>query len=267
MTTTIGDLERLTERLAPITLDELDESVSLQIRTDRKYVIASGLAHALVDQRLATDARVLEIDGRRVSGYESVYFDTPAFDSYLGAARRRPDRFKVRTRRYVDDGSCWVEIKQRTRRDQNHKLRRTHDPGRPASLTPESLEFVSSCPRIGSLAVRLAPVVRTQYRRTTLKVGVQRVTVDAGLVCDDLAGDAVGIGELMIVETKSAGGPGAVDRALWALGCRPVRISKFAIAVASFHPSLPDHRWHRVLSRFVTPCPAGAAAIRDRRSA
>ncbi|NKY40828.1 VTC domain-containing protein [Cellulomonas septica] len=99
-------------RLAPVTLDELLTDAALQTRVDRKYVLPVTALDALLDG-LDPATRVLEIDGRRASAYRSVYFDTPALTSYLGAARRRRGRFKVRTRTYVDDGACWVEVKTR----------------------------------------------------------------------------------------------------------------------------------------------------------
>lgn len=245
--------------LAPIGLDEVDDRMALQTRSDLKYVVDRSVLTDLVGE-LGADATVLEIDGLRTFRYESVYFDTPEFRSYLGAARRRPDRFKVRTRRYVETETCWVEVKRRTRRGMTIKTRRGHDPGRPATLTPEALTFVSGFEAVRPHAVRLRPVVRTRYRRATLVVGGQRVTVDTDLSCDDLGSRTIGVGERLVVETKSSGGPGPVDRALWSRGCRPVVISKFAVAMASFHPELPANRWRRTLDRFVVRCDAERAA-------
>ena len=47
-------------------------------------------------ERLGGGIRVLQIDGRRMSRYQSVYFDTPGGSFYLAAARRRRRRYKVR---------------------------------------------------------------------------------------------------------------------------------------------------------------------------
>ena len=89
--------------LPTIGLDDLMETAALQTRRDRKYLLPVDEAWALLD---GTAARVLEIDGLRSFDYESIYFDTASRDSYLGSARRRPRRFKVRTRTYLDTQEC-----------------------------------------------------------------------------------------------------------------------------------------------------------------
>lgn len=54
---------------------------------------------------------------------------------------------------------------------------------------------------------------------------------------------------LALVETKTAGPPCAVDRALWRLGYRPVTISKYCTGLAALAPELPANKWNRVLRR------------------
>ena len=96
--------------LSTISLAELSARAALQTRVDRKYVLP--LAEALVlPDRLAGQARVLEIDGERRFRYRSVYFDTPDLVSFRLTAHRRRRRFKVRTRTYLDSAQCWLEVK------------------------------------------------------------------------------------------------------------------------------------------------------------
>jgi hypothetical protein len=54
----------------------------------------------------------------------------------------------------------------------------------------------------------------------------------------------------VLVETKSPGSGGAADRALRELGLRPVRISKYCVAVALLHPGIRANPWHRTLRRY-----------------
>jgi hypothetical protein len=247
------------DELRGIELAEVDATVALQTRIDRKYVIAPRQLELLLE-RIADEARILDIGGRRRFGYRSVYFDTPAFDSYLGAARRRPDRFKVRTRMYVGEtggvDASWIEVKLRTRRGQTAKHRQAHDPRHPASLTSPSLAFVAGFARLAPIAHELDPVVTTCYRRSTLVMGASRATIDVGLEC--LAGDGsqrdriVTLGDRVIVETKSERAPSVVDRALWDLSIRPTVISKFAIGAATLFPELPCNKWHRTIADHVS---------------
>ncbi|NNE96078.1 MAG: VTC domain-containing protein, partial [Acidimicrobiales bacterium] len=94
----------------PVGLDELNSIASLQTRVDRKYVICRSDLGELTLQ-IGSVARVLEIDGRRQFGYWSTYYDTPDLDSYLAAARKRPRRWKVRVRSYLDSDLHYVEVK------------------------------------------------------------------------------------------------------------------------------------------------------------
>ena len=93
----------LVDALPGLGLEEVDARAALQTRVDRKYVVDPrtwGEVLATLDR-----PGVLEIDGRRSFGYSSTYYDTEELDSYRDAARRRPRRYKVRTRRYLDTGS------------------------------------------------------------------------------------------------------------------------------------------------------------------
>lgn len=241
--------------LPAIGLAEVNATAALLTRVDRKYVVTPDALDRLLD-RVADDARILQIGDRRRFAYQSVYFDTPSFDAYLGAARRRPDRFKVRTRSYLDaataEGSCWVEVKLRNRRGQTEKHRHAHAAGHAADLTPEALAFVASFARLHALAHELDPVITTRYRRSTLVMGAARATIDVDLEC--IAGDGrhrdriVTLGDRIVVETKSERSPSPVDRALWDLSIRPTTISKFAVGAAVLFPELPSNKWHRTIA-------------------
>jgi hypothetical protein len=260
MNTTLVPLDDL----APITLDELNADAALLTRVDRKYVVAPEQLDRLID-RVAEQARILEIDGHRQFDYRSVYFDTPTFDSYLGAARQRPDRFKVRSRHYLDATdtatACWVEVKLRNRRGQTDKHRHPYDVAEAATLSPDALAFVASFSRLEELAHELQPAATTRYRRATMVAAGARATVDLGFECTSGDGTSrdcvVTVGDHAIVETKSHDQPSAVDRALWELGVRPTTISKFAVGIATFHPDLPSNKWRRTIARYVLADDAG----------
>lgn len=254
------------DTLAPVTLDELNQAAALQTRRDRKYVLTPDE----LDDLLATlpPARVLEIDGSRSFAYDSTYFDTPELDAYRLAATRRRRRFKVRTRTYVDTGTCFVEVKTRAGRGTTVKERQPHDD---ADHLGPARAFVSD--RLADAGAPSAPVLtptlRSRYHRTTLLLDDARVTLDTGLVWDLLGTADAGpadashndtgpdarrsatIGDLVVVETKTAAGsgPSSVDRLLWRAGHRPDRISKYATGLAVLEPGLPDMPWRRLVRR------------------
>lgn len=240
-------------RLLPIGLEELIEKASLQERMDRKYLLPA----IEVDRVLAAvepQTRVLEIDGIRAFGYESVYFDTPELTSFRLTAYRRARRFKVRTRTYVDSASCWLEVKTPGRRGTTIKHRRPYRPDDRSTLEP-GRAFVNSVladiPIPGHQAMPFAPTLITRYRRSTLFLPgtASRVTIDSDLVWEGDRGRSLSLPGMAIVETKTGSTASRVDRLLWSRGHRPVRISKYATGLAALHPELPAGLWRRTLRR------------------
>jgi hypothetical protein len=257
--------------LAPVTLDELNDVAALQTRRDRKYVLTPDELDSLLAD--LPPARVLEIDGSRSFAYDSTYFDTPELDAYRLTATRRRRRFKVRTRTYVDTGSCFVEVKTRAGRGTTVKERQPHDD---ADRLGVASAFVRD--RLADAGAPSAPVLtptlRSRYRRTTLLLDDARVTLDTGLVWNllDPCGAGAAIGDLVVVETKTAAGsgPSSVDRLLWRAGHRPDRISKYATGLAVLRPDLPDMPWRRLVRRRLTaslPTPDTHSSTSERTSA
>jgi len=254
-------LAAVLEPMPVVELGELDATAALLTRRDRKYLVPIPVARRLVEL-LAPSARVLAIGGRRTFRYESVYFDTPDLVSYLGAARRRPRRFKVRTRSYLDSGRCLLEIKTRDARGRTVKQRMEYRLGLRDELDEDGHRFVGTCPVIGSDGSALEPVLRTRYTRSTLLLPDRaRITIDLGLRSTTPDGRAVAAPSLAVVESKSNGAPSIADRALWSLGQRPIRLSKFCTSLAAMDPSLPANKWTRALRYPWVVVDAGAAAL------
>lgn len=239
------------DRLAPISLDDLNAAASLQQRIDRKYVVQSKVLAEMIDA-LGSRLAALDIDGRRHFGYQSVYFDTGDFESYLGAARQRRRRFKVRTRTYLDAGTTMLEVKTRGSRGLTIKQRQAHSFERRKSLGGDGRVFVDEMTGRRGLGGRLLPTLTSEYSRTTLVDldDVARLTIDADLRCTDWAGADFVLADLFVVETKSTGTPSTADRWLWSNGARPEKISKFGTGLAALHPELPSNKWHRTLQRY-----------------
>ena len=239
--------------LAPITLDALLVNASLQTRVDRKYLLPrAALEPVLV--HLGHDTQVLEIDGVRAFGYESIYFDTPGNDSYLMAARKRRHRFKIRTRSYLDSAECYLEVKTRGGRSLTVKDRLEYSIHNRAQLTTEARDYTNAVLResgiVGAEQFELAPVLTTRYRRSTLYIPTSqsRATIDLSLSWSDDAAE-LDLPELAVVETKSGSTPSAVDRLLWSHGHRPASLSKFGTGRAALRPDLPSNKWNRILTR------------------
>ena len=244
-------------RVAPIGLDELNALAELQTRVDRKYFVPAAAFERLIAELGAQGLRVLEIDGRRTFGYESVYFDTPQLTTYKAHVQRRRQRFKARTRTYTDSGLCMFEVKLVGARGETVKERVKHPADRRNVLTPEAVRHLHSALRQAyghGLPPGLRAVLTTTYRRTTFvsRTGDVRLTCDIGLVCRNGRHQVRDVGTHILVESKSAGQSSGPDEILRTLGVRPVSVSKYCVGVAALHPELPSNPWHQTLRRYFT---------------
>lgn len=265
--------ELVTDRLPPISLAELNARAALQVRVDSKYVLTLDRFRAFVDA-LQNRCEVLAIDGRRAQRYDTVYFDSPVLTCYRDHLQRRRKTYKLRSRVYVGSGLHVFEVKMRDGRGHTVKRKIDHSGVPPEVVGDEATHFYRET--IGSyynldVTHPVAPSMRNQYSRVTLasRSTPERTTVDFDLAVlggADLAGSMRR--DVALVETKSARGNGEIDRILWRLGARPVRVSKYCIGIALLHPYLPVNRYSRAMNRFFrspTPVPqldAGLAGAR-----
>lgn len=259
------------DHLGTISLDDLNAQAELLTRVDRKYLVPVQQAQSIVDQ-LTGAVRVLEIAGKRTFSYSSTYFDTPELDSYLMAAHGRRRGFKLRTRAYLDSDLCFLELKTTGLRGATVKERIVCGLGDAERLTEPGRSFVADCLVLAGvcspaqameLAWSLKPVMATTYRRATFHLPHDnaRTTIDTDLAWYDMGGvtvspdqrDWAALGQLAVVETKSAAKALSVDKLLWASGNRPTKMSKYATGLAVLHPELPSNKWHRVLNRDLLP--------------
>ena len=232
--------------LPSVQLIRLQSDAALLSRRERKYLVPVSVAASLV-AALAGDARALQISDERSFRYESVYFDTPAGQSYLASARQRRHAFKVRTRTYVNSGDCILEVKLRGSRGQTTKSRLAYPANASGQLNGSALGFVAEVLGAGHEAA-LAPTLTTIYQRSTLLLpGDARLTIDTEFLATTPAGERITLNEFAIIESKSRQAPTVADRTLWRMGFRPIKLSKFGTSLAAMDPTLPSNRWTRAL--------------------
>jgi hypothetical protein len=105
-----------------VQLSEMGRAALLH-RTDTKYLLSEAqLSRALA--RLTDHYRVLEIDGRRLHRYQTLYFDTRDLALYQQHHNGWRNRYKVRERAYADSALAFLEIKQKTNANTTIKSRR-----------------------------------------------------------------------------------------------------------------------------------------------
>lgn len=236
----------LTNNRRTLSLEELNSRAALPRRVDNKYVVPlDTLERAAAD--LSDDYRVLEIDGRRSFGYDSVYFDTPDLLCFRQHVEGTRPRFKARSRLYTETGVCFFEVKLKTSGDETLKRRQGCRPDQHGRLDSRTRAFIdevlASC-ELAPAAEYLEPTLNTRFSRTTFAAddGAERVTCDSGVHMSLPDGRVSRLREgLELVETKSEAGEGAWDSLFARLGLTPVSLSKYRLGIALLAAHDPDN--------------------------
>jgi hypothetical protein len=242
-----------TYQLAPVGLDDVLAHAALDCRTDRKYVVPLDAFPALV-ARLGRRFRVLEIHGRRMFGYQSVYFDTPDLLCYRQHLQNNRRRFKVRTRTYVDSGDCVLEVKVQGSRSTTVKHRRPHPVDERFQLSGDAGRFVAVHTGADHVPALLRPVLVSAYHRLTLVdlSGGVRITCDADLMCRHGERWIEGLRDRLLIETKSTGPPSTLAHVFHDLGLRSTALSKYCLGLAMLAGNLRANPWQRTIRRHFT---------------
>ncbi len=117
-------LENFTSRLAalkPVSIAEI-ENVALLNRVDRKFVLTEDELESIIPC-LIDHYYILEINDIRIFSYENNYFDTPDLQFFRDHHNGYVNRIKVRTRKYVETGMCFFEIKKKEKVERTNKHR------------------------------------------------------------------------------------------------------------------------------------------------
>jgi hypothetical protein len=201
-----------------ISLEETNRSAQMLKRIDNKYMLDKP-ALSTVLAELRDSYRVLTIGGQQLFAYQSCYFDDDGrcFREHHQGKRQR---FKVRTRHYLDSGEIFFEVKLKGKRGQTDKSRERCDEFIMPTITGEQFETIRTLYEkryCKPFHYRLQPALIVSYNRVTLVSvsGGERITIDTDIGFATPAGRQGVFGyESVIVETKSANGRGVADYAL-----------------------------------------------------
>jgi hypothetical protein len=226
-------LETLASSFAPISLKQMD-AVALLNRTDTKFVMTtSQLLSALSEIR--PDYRMLSITDQRLNHYRTLYFDTPDFALYHDHANGRAERYKVRSREYIDSDLAFLEVKHKTRKDRTIKDR-IPTAGQVFQMTPETTRWLheisplDGCalePKLWNTFTRMTLVSRQYCERVTLDIDLTFYTNDKIVRMDGLA----------IAEVKMDASHGASPflARMREQRIRPNGFSKYSVGVAMLY--------------------------------
>lgn len=203
--------------------------VALMNRVDTKFMLPTQVLEPCLPG-LRHGYTVLDIDGCRRFGYDTLYLDTPNRQSFLDHHNGKLNRFKCRLRHYRQSQTTFLEVKKKTNRLRTEKNRVQVTPGLSAN---ESLSrFLNEY--LGLPAAGMQPALFVSYQRATLinRGGSERVTLDTQLTFHSPdRRRSVRLPNLAVVEIKyqrkSNGSP--MRRCLGELGYRPVSFSKYCV--------------------------------------
>jgi len=248
---TIDVLEWLPlDRLRPVDLPDVLARAELLERVDRKYLVPVEIVAAVLGE-LSADYRVLAVNGRRSTHYRTTYFDTDnricIRDNVMG--RRR--RFKARSRLYVEDGLCRLEVKTKHPRGGTTKVQVDMAPDARDELTEAHQRFIEEAlARYGVPAPSsLRKSFEITYCRATVVdlAGGVRITFDRDVTCSDGPQSVSLDPSHVIVETKGSMRATPADALLWRAGYRPRSFSKYAALGAVLDPTISDNGVRRLI--------------------
>lgn len=245
----------ITSQFAPISLEDINRRAALQTRADNKYFLPWSVFTAFTEMMRDTHV-ILEINGQRAFTYDTQYFDTEDLGCYWDHVQKRRKRFKCRSRRYVDNGQYFFELKLKGGRDETVKHKIAYSEEEWGSVTPTASSFLENRLREAygiTLTEPLVPTLRTLYQRVTFAAedGSERITCDFNLAFGMNGGWQSRLAEnYVLVETKSERGRGNADKRIWSLGERPAVGSKYCVGLSLVKPKLRSNAFQQTRKNF-----------------
>lgn len=154
-------------------------NVRLMDRVDTKFVLTNAQLEEVLPY-LSEHYHVVEINDKTVCSYESLYYDNPDLDFYHDHHKKRPNRVKIRYRKYLDSDISFLEIKHKFK-GRTNKMRIASDELH-SELPEEHVKFIDDSVDI-SFTEDLIPTLVNNYKRITLvgKEFPERLTLDIDL--------------------------------------------------------------------------------------
>lgn len=218
-----SDLHKVLSNYSTISLAEMD-SVKLMNRVETKFVFKRADFADLLTALLPF-YRVVKINDLLVHGYESLYFDDKDLHLYNEHHRGKPNRFKVRYRKYVESNLFFFEIKHKRKGRTAKKRVKVNGIHTQLGDFEKQLLNESEMPKLD-----LIPVTSNTYKRITLvnNTEVERLTFDIDLTFKQ--GEAEeGLTDLVIAELKQEriNRKSAFYKLARKMRLRPFRVSKY----------------------------------------
>ena len=229
---------------APISLKEMD-GVKLMSRMDTKFVFKIEKLPSLLE-KMTPFYRVLEINGKFIHDYKSLYFDTNARKFYIDHHNSRVNRNKIRFREYVDTGLTFLEVKLKNNKGRTIKKRMKVD-AISKELSKKHREYIEKIIR-KPLDVNAKQWIIFSRLTFVHKTQKERLTIDIKLSFKD--DEKVGnLNDIVIAEVKQERMSRSSDfiRIAKEMCILPIRLSKYCISTMQLWPSIKQNRFKKKL--------------------
>ncbi len=205
-------------------------NAQLMDRVDTKFVTTtSELARLL--PKLASLCTILEVDGRRTSKYENLYYDSESLRFYHQHHNGKLNRYKVRKRTYSEQAQSFLEVKFKNNKDRTVKSR---IPSSQYSIDDTEQRFINA---FGLAEYHLVPRQDCNYSRIAFanEQTAERLTIDINLCYRDRQTQKkIALRGLVIIELKQAQlhRNSALYQTLKKQNLRPCSFSKYCIGMS-----------------------------------
>ena len=231
-------------QLMPITLKELQAADSaLMDRVDTKFTLTASQLGAILGT-VADTYSVLTIEATRLQHYHTCYFDTPDLLFYQQHHNGHRNRFKVRSRTYLDSDLAFLEVKVKNNKERTIKHRQKTEP-LSQQITPELQCFLAQ--HIPVAPESLRPQLANTFTRLTLvnRGSPERVTIDFDL-CFAWRGGTTHYSQLVIAEVKQPrfSRQSPFVQALATHHSQKMGFSKYCMGIASERAEV-KHNWFK----------------------
>lgn len=231
----LPELEKPVSSLPSVTLQEMGK-VRLMNRTDLKFMVHEKTVPLLLEN-LADKYLVQEIDGNRVSSYETYYLDTENFNFFHAHVNGKLNRIKWRVRTYVESKLSFLEIKIKSNKGRTEKKRMPYDPeiGLQGPLVSDFIFWNS-----GIRVHQLSPVLQNKFKRITLvNLGkTERLTIDLNITYQNCVnGEKATLKKLAIIELKQdKSARSSASEFFSTMRIKPVGVSKYCLGTVLTSP-------------------------------
>jgi len=236
----VNNISQIAINFSPISLDEMDD-VKLMSRTDTKFAFKASKLPVLME-RMIPFYKVLDIKGKLIHDYKSLYFDTDGRKFYLDHHNGRVNRNKIRFREYVGSSLTFLEVKRKNNKGRTIKKRMKVN-AISDQLTSQQQQYVNKIIGKG-IAVEAKQWINFSRITFVHKEQKERLTVDIDLTFKNSknSGD---LKHIVIAEVKQERMSRSSDfmRIAKELHILPIRISKYCMSTLALNPDLKQNRF------------------------